>query len=55
MRWFNLAFVGWLILILALAIAAYLLGAPSIWIGVGVLALIGLGLIVSANRARSGP
>ena len=54
MNFFNLAFVGWLVLIIALAIGAYLMGAPPVWIAVGALALIGIGVIVSANKAQSG-
>lgn len=52
MKWFNLALVGWIILVVALAIAAHLLGAPPVWITVGALALIGIGVIISANRNR---
>ncbi|MGA7617038.1 MAG: hypothetical protein WBX15_17850 [Thermoanaerobaculia bacterium] len=54
MQWFNLSLVGWILLVVALAIAAHLLGASPIWIGVGALALIGIGVIVSASR-HSGP
>lgn len=54
MNWFNLSFIGWIILIIALAIAAHLLGAPTVWIGVGALALIGIGIIVSVNHAKPG-
>lgn len=52
MKWFNVALVGWIILVIALAIAAHLLGAPPVWITVGALAFIGIGVIVSANRTR---
>lgn len=52
MQWFNVSLVGWIILIIALAIAAYLLGLDPVWIGVGALALIGIGVIVSASRSN---
>jgi hypothetical protein len=51
-NWFNLSFVGWIILIVALAIAAHLLGAPVVWIAVGALALLGIGMIVSVKHSR---
>ena len=52
MNWFNLSFIGWLILIIALAIGAYLLGAPPKWIAVGALALIGVGMITSVKHSK---
>lgn len=52
MQWFNVSLVGWIILIIALAVAAHLLGANPVWIGVGALALIGIGVIVSASRSQ---
>ncbi|HUF17410.1 MAG TPA: hypothetical protein VMS12_05125 [Thermoanaerobaculia bacterium] len=50
MKWFNVALVGWIILVVAVAIAMFTLGVDQIWIIVGALALIGVGVIVSANR-----
>lgn len=52
MNWFNLAFVGWIIVIIALALGAYKLGAPPVWIAIGALALLGIGMITSVSRAR---
>ncbi len=52
MNWFNLAALGWVILIAALAIAAYKLGAPPIWIAIGSLALLGIGIISAVTRAK---
>jgi hypothetical protein len=51
-NWFNLAFVGWVILIIALAIAAYMFHAPPVWIGIGALALLGIGIISAASKSR---
>ena len=51
MNWFSLALVGWVLLIIALAIGAYLLGVPPVWIGVGALGLIGFAVIVSAKNS----
>jgi hypothetical protein len=52
MNWFNLSFVGWLVLIIALAIAAYMMHAPIVWIAICALALIGVGIITSVNHAK---
>lgn len=52
MNWFNLSFIGWIILIIALAVGAYLLNAPLQWIGVGVLALVGIGMIFSVKYSK---
>jgi drug/metabolite transporter (DMT)-like permease len=51
-NWFNLSLVGWVILIIALSIGAYLLHAPVVWIAIAALALIGIGVIVSAKNSR---
>jgi hypothetical protein len=51
-NWFNLSFIGWVILIAALAIAAYMLHAPVIWIAIGALALLGVGIIVSVSKSK---
>jgi hypothetical protein len=51
-NWFNLSFIGWVILIIALAIAAYMVHIPMVWIGIGALALIGIGIIVSVSKSK---
>ena len=51
-NWFNLAALGWVILIAALAIAAYKFGAPPVWIAIGALALLGIGIISAVSRAK---
>jgi len=51
-NWFNLSFVGWVILIVALAIAAYKMGAAPVWIAIGSLALLGIGIIVSVSKSK---
>jgi hypothetical protein len=52
MNWFNLALVGWVIVIVALAIAAYMMHAPPIWIAIGALALLGIGVISAVSRSK---
>jgi hypothetical protein len=51
-NWFNLSFLGWIILIAALAIAAYMLHAPVLWIAIAALALIGIGIITSVAKSK---
>ena len=52
MNWFNLSIVGWVILIAALVIAAYMLHAPVIWIAIGALALLGVAVISSVSKSK---
>lgn len=49
---FGLYLIGFLILIAGLAYAAYLIGAPPVWIGVGAIILIGFGIITGVARTR---
>ena len=52
MNWFNLSFLGWIVLIVALGIAAYKLHTPVVWIAIGALALLGVGIIVSVSHSK---
>ena len=52
MNWFNLSFLGWVILIVALSIAAYKFGAQPVWIAIGALALLGIGIIASVRHSK---
>ncbi len=53
---FQTYLVGFLILIIGLAGAAYLMGAPPLWIGVGVVIMIGLGVIAASKyKPPEGP
>jgi len=49
---FGTYLTGFVILILGLAIAAYLLNAPPMWIAVGVIVMIGLGVLMATSRTR---
>jgi hypothetical protein len=49
---FTLYLVGFLILIGGLAYGAALLGVPRIWIMVGALVLLGIGIASGASRTR---
>lgn len=52
MSWFNLSFVGWLIVIVALGLVAYHYNVPAFWIGIGALLLLGIGIITSVKHAK---
>jgi hypothetical protein len=49
---FSTYLLGFIVLIIGLAIAAYLLHAPTLWIAVGVVVLIGIGIISATNRTK---
>ena len=49
---FGIYLIGFIILIVGLAIAASLLGAPSLCIGVGVIVLIGIGVLTGVSRTK---
>lgn len=54
---FSLYIAGFVIVIAGLAYGAFLLGVPPVWIGVGVVVLIGIAIIkgVSSTRHRELP
>lgn len=49
---FGTYLIGFVLLILGLAIAAVLLGAPAVWIAVGAIVLIGIGIMTATSRTR---
>jgi predicted signal transduction protein with EAL and GGDEF domain len=49
---FALYIVGYVILIIGLALGAYYLHVEPRWIGVGVLVMIGLGIATGVSRTR---
>ena len=49
---FGTYLIGFVILIVGLAYAAYLLNVPSTWIGVGVIVLVGIGIVSATNRTK---
>ncbi|MGH7677142.1 MAG: hypothetical protein ACRENU_01670 [Gemmatimonadaceae bacterium] len=44
--------IGSVILILGLAFAAYLLDVPPVWIAVGVVVGLGIGLVTATSRTK---
>jgi hypothetical protein len=46
--------LGFIILIIGLAGAAYILAVPTVWIAVGVVIFIGIGIMAAASYSGSG-
>jgi cadmium resistance protein CadD (predicted permease) len=49
---FSTYLLGYIIFLVGLAVAAYLLHVPAQWIGVGALILIGLGILTATQRTK---
>jgi hypothetical protein len=49
---FSTYLIGYIVLIIGLTIAAFLLGAPPIWIIVGAIVLIGMGIVMATTRTK---
>ncbi len=50
---FGTYLLGFIILIVGLAMAAYWLNVPPLWIGIGVVVMLGLGLILATQRTKT--
>jgi hypothetical protein len=50
---FGLYLLGYIVLIVGLAIGAHLLHMPPRWIGVGVIVMVGLGIITGVTATRN--
>jgi heme A synthase len=44
--------IGFLVLIVGLGIAAYLLNVPPMWILVGAIVLVGIGILMATSRTK---
>ena len=44
--------IGFVVFIIGLAVAAHLLGAPTTWIVVGVIVLVGIAIMTATTRTR---
>ena len=49
---FATYFIGFVILIVGLALAAFYLNVPVIWIGIGVVVLIGIGVLKATTSEK---
>jgi hypothetical protein len=52
---FQTYLFGFIVLIIGLGSAAYLLGVPPVWIAVGIVILIGIGIISASNYTDTRP
>jgi hypothetical protein len=50
---FGTYLIGFIILIIGLGVAAVLLNLPPMWIGVGVIILLGIGILMATGRTKS--
>lgn len=49
---FGIYIIGFVILIVGLALAAHLIGVSSTWIGVGIIVMIGIGILSGVGRTK---
>jgi hypothetical protein len=49
---FTTYIIGFLILIIGLGAAAFLLNVPQMWIGVGAVILLGIGVLSATSRTK---
>jgi hypothetical protein len=49
---FGIYIIGYIIVLIGLALAANLLGVPPVWIGIGLLVLAGIGILSGVSRTR---
>jgi hypothetical protein len=49
---FGTYLLGFLLVIVGLGFAAYLLNVPPTWIGVGAIVMIGIGVLTATTRTR---
>ena len=49
---FTTYIIGFIILVVGLAMAAYLLDVPALWIAVGVVVALGIGVITATSRTK---
>lgn len=49
---FSTYLLGFIVLILGLGLAAYLLNVPPVWIAVGVIVMIGIGILLATSQTK---
>ena len=49
---FGTYLLGFIVLVIGLAVGAYLVGAPVTWIVVGVVVLLGIGIMTATSRTK---
>jgi hypothetical protein len=49
---FGTYLIGFIILVLGLALGAYLLNVPALWIVAGVIVMVGVGVLTATTRTK---
>ena len=49
---FGIYVIGFIILIIGLALAASMMGLPTVWIAIGAIVLIGIGILTGVSRTK---
>jgi positive regulator of sigma E activity len=49
---FGVYLIGFIILIIGLALGAHLAGVPDMWIAVGVICLVGIGILSAVKKTQ---
>jgi hypothetical protein len=49
---FGIYLIGYIVLIIGLALGAHLLHVPANWIGIGVIVMVGIGIITGVTSTR---
>ncbi len=49
---FSTYLIGFIVLVIGLAIAAFLLNVPPMWIAVGVIIMLGIGILTATSRTK---
>jgi hypothetical protein len=50
---FGIYLTGFIVLIIGLALGAHLAGVPTMWIAVGVICLIGIGILSAVKKTQA--
>jgi urea transporter len=50
---FGFYLVGFIILIVGLALGAHLAGVPTLWVTVGVICLLGIGILSAVKKTQA--
>jgi hypothetical protein len=49
---FGIYVIGFVIVIVGLALAANMLGVPGTWIGIGIIVLVGIAVLTGVSRTK---
>jgi hypothetical protein len=49
---FSSYLIGYIIFVIGLAVAAFYLNAPPIWIAIGTIILLGIGIMMATRREK---